>query len=869
MASENHARGKRIPRIYYYNTPWAAQAKQNTVESRDDEQDQVDNGAGVAPPNFKMTRTSQGPTTRLGDEVDQGDDQPTPPSPVSRQIRPETFEIEEQTSVKDQIVDASRELLAWIIQGVRRAFREIKSKPWLRNVLIGLALAFAFYILLYYFTSSHLDERIRTIANEQISLRGVGTKPQPAPPFDLSLIDRRVAESTEAQSRRIADELRKIETNDRSWLHEAERKMRQNINQELQNSRNKIIEDLDKNTKDREDRMKQHLDASLDQQLKDVRNKIAVIQSQLTTPRSSDKPVPIVTIDKKDLEDLETRMGQRLDAVKRDVNTGEEARRHLEEALRALKDKLDTHLAKAQIPTSLPSPSPPVITQEEINQIRETLSQLSQLASDIEQRVLSGDSALGKRIDELAKAFITPAMLKVELGRLDLGLTAEEEKLLSERIEDRILARWENERDLISKSFQEKFETWQDEIGQELTGVSREVKDLRIKVAQQGQVGGGGHLPTEKISSEEIVENEKQRIEGWIRAALKSEVDNIIARLPSKEVITPQPAPPTEISQKVGEEIVRKQKELIDGWIRERFNDLVTPVVKEAENRIGEKVLEEVKLENEAAAKREAAKLTEFGSRMDKLATRQDQFETRNKETTERLTKLEGRPNVQLRPDQIEEIVRLLRASGLTAITGGLTRQEVQDLVEQGIERYAADRINMTDYALASGGASIVYPHTSRRYPSGLWNTLFGTIGEDPSIILTPSLALGHCWAFAGAAGNVSVRLSSRIVPTDVSIDHISAGVAKNIETAPKNFTVWGYVDRMALNRDEGIVLVQGTYNAYGSQVQTFPVQTEANDGVLYVKLGITSNHGFPEYTCVYRFRVHGRPYQPPAATKD
>jgi 23S rRNA maturation-related 3'-5' exoribonuclease YhaM len=31
-----------------------------------------------------------------------------------------------------------------------------------------------------------------------------------------------------------------------------------------------------------------------------------------------------------------------------------------------------------------------------------------------------------------------------------------------------------------------------------------------------------------------------------------------------------------------------------------------------------------------------------------------------------------------------------------------------------------------------------------------------------------------------------------------------------------------------------------------------------ASSGVQYVRLAVTSNHGNEEYTCIYRFRVHG-----------
>ena len=74
--------------------------------------------------------------------------------------------------------------------------------------------------------------------------------------------------------------------------------------------------------------------------------------------------------------------------------------------------------------------------------------------------------------------------------------------------------------------------------------------------------------------------------------------------------------------------------------------------------------------------------------------------------------------------------------------------------------------------------------------------------------------------------------------------------------------------------------IVDGIYNPYNqglSHSQNFPINTEALEFPLsldeaedvyrlpsyrYIKLGIVSNHGHPDYTCLYRFRVHGQVVQ-------
>ncbi|OWK06263.1 SUN3, partial [Cervus elaphus hippelaphus] len=58
----------------------------------------------------------------------------------------------------------------------------------------------------------------------------------------------------------------------------------------------------------------------------------------------------------------------------------------------------------------------------------------------------------------------------------------------------------------------------------------------------------------------------------------------------------------------------------------------------------------------------------------------------------------------------------------------------------------------------------------------------------------------------------------------------------------------------------EEIFLGQFVYNKTGTTVQTFALQHEVPEFLLCVKLKILSNWGHPNYTCLYRFRVHGTP---------
>ena len=58
-------------------------------------------------------------------------------------------------------------------------------------------------------------------------------------------------------------------------------------------------------------------------------------------------------------------------------------------------------------------------------------------------------------------------------------------------------------------------------------------------------------------------------------------------------------------------------------------------------------------------------------------------------------------------------------------------------------------------------------------------------------------------------------------------------------------------------------MISRGKYNLQGPDAQTFSAIEDKNSlsprqAYEYVSLRIHSNHGNPDYTCLYRFRVHG-----------
>lgn len=62
--------------------------------------------------------------------------------------------------------------------------------------------------------------------------------------------------------------------------------------------------------------------------------------------------------------------------------------------------------------------------------------------------------------------------------------------------------------------------------------------------------------------------------------------------------------------------------------------------------------------------------------------------------------------------------------------------------------------------------------------------------------------------------------------------------------------------------QEEGQPLGRFTYDQEGDSLQMFHTLERPDQGFQIVELRVLSNWGHPEYTCLYRFRVHGEPIQ-------
>ncbi|XP_072518203.1 SUN domain-containing protein 2-like [Salminus brasiliensis] len=195
---------------------------------------------------------------------------------------------------------------------------------------------------------------------------------------------------------------------------------------------------------------------------------------------------------------------------------------------------------------------------------------------------------------------------------------------------------------------------------------------------------------------------------------------------------------------------------------------------------------------------------------------------------------------------------------------GVLTVQDVEQIVHKALSVFRADGIGMPDYALESSGACVIYSRCSESY--SVQTACFSLFGiplyyytNSPRTVIQPELYPGRCWAFRGSEGFLTISLSDLVKITHVTLEHLPRVLSPtgHIQSAPKDFAVYG----MTNESEEGKLLGRFSYNQEGEPIQIFKIQDPPNQEHRLVELRILSNWGNPEYTCVYRFRVHGQPW--------
>ncbi|KFQ49161.1 SUN domain-containing protein 3, partial [Nestor notabilis] len=183
----------------------------------------------------------------------------------------------------------------------------------------------------------------------------------------------------------------------------------------------------------------------------------------------------------------------------------------------------------------------------------------------------------------------------------------------------------------------------------------------------------------------------------------------------------------------------------------------------------------------------------------------------------------------------------------------------VQEIIDQVLEKLEESQVPMADYALKSSGAAVIPEYTSPSFRNTADKVLVYSLPvlhyvRSPELILEKENHLGNCWPFHGSQGQVLIKLSVPIVPRAVTMDHVSGIMldGDGISSAPKDFAVYGVTEEQ-----EEQFLGQFVFLAPLNPTQTFQLKNELSGFVSYILLQVLSNWGHPNYTCVYRLRVH------------
>lgn len=191
----------------------------------------------------------------------------------------------------------------------------------------------------------------------------------------------------------------------------------------------------------------------------------------------------------------------------------------------------------------------------------------------------------------------------------------------------------------------------------------------------------------------------------------------------------------------------------------------------------------------------------------------------------------------------------------------------IKKLVGEALAVYDADKTGLVDFALESSGGHVISTRCTESYQ--VKTAILSIFGvpiyyptNSPRTAITPGVSPGECWAFQNFPGFLVVKLSARIAVEAVSLEHISKRLSSTgrIDSALKQFEVYGLVNE---NDPEPVLLGTYEYRDDGKPLQYFEVQKRGQVFDM-VELRILSNHGNPNYTCLYRFRVHGTLSQEP-----
>ncbi|XP_075154176.1 sperm-associated antigen 4 [Haematobia irritans] len=164
------------------------------------------------------------------------------------------------------------------------------------------------------------------------------------------------------------------------------------------------------------------------------------------------------------------------------------------------------------------------------------------------------------------------------------------------------------------------------------------------------------------------------------------------------------------------------------------------------------------------------------------------------------------------------------------------------------------ERIN---YASAELGAKILQFKAEPPFTTNFFKTWMGMgFSTNPPIkMLRSGMEPGNCFAFKNDKADVTIQLAYGIYVDQIVLAHISRNQTPTLDTssAPMDFRIYGiYGDFYEFSL--------GKYRFHNNPdelSQRYTVIT--NDRIEYLRFEFESNHGHPNYTCIYRIAVFGK----------
>lgn len=200
-------------------------------------------------------------------------------------------------------------------------------------------------------------------------------------------------------------------------------------------------------------------------------------------------------------------------------------------------------------------------------------------------------------------------------------------------------------------------------------------------------------------------------------------------------------------------------------------------------------------------------------------------------------------------------------------IIGSISEEHIKQIVSNALTTYDADKTGLVDYAMEPSGGQIISTRCTETFNArtaqiSIWGIPLWYPANTPRTVIMPGIKPGDCWAFQNFPGYLIIKLVQPIRIEMFSYEHINKLLIPGgkITSAPKEFSVFGLKNE---NDKDSIEIGRFTYDMHGDALQYFPVN---NTTFVFdmIELVIHNNHGNPNYTCLYRFRVHGTPTAEP-----